>query len=87
MNKIVNLFLLVIIVFFFVNIFSYYLSNKNIKKINLNRTNIDQILNKKISNLSILDNDTDNVIIFNESFSKEIKKNKPRNFWNLLKNK
>ena len=49
--------------------------------------NIDQILNKKISNLSILDNDTDNVIIFNESFYKEIKKNKPRNFWNLLKNK
>ena len=87
MNKIVNLFLLVVLVFFFTNIFMYYLSSKNIKNINLNRSNIDQILNKKISNLPVLKNDTGNVIEFNKSFSNEIKKDKSRNFWNLLKNK
>ena len=87
MNKIVNLFLLIILVFFFTNIFSYYLSSKNIKNINLNRSNIDQILNKKISNLPVLKDVTGNVIEFNKSFSNEIKKDKSRNFWNLLKNK
>ena len=39
----------------------------------------------KISNLPILKNDTDNVIEFNEGFSNEIKNDKPRSFWNLLK--
>ena len=58
---------------------------KNIKNKEFNRNNIDQILNDKISNLPILTNDTDNVIEFNDGFSNEIKNDKPRSFWNLLK--
>ena len=41
--------------------------------------------NKKISDLPILENDTNNVIEFNDGFSDAIKNDKPRSFWNLLK--
>jgi len=51
----------------------------------LNRSNIEEILKNKISNLPILENDTQNVIEFNSSFSEEIKNNEPRSFWDLLK--
>ena len=43
------------------------------------------IRNTKISGLPILKNDTDNVIEFNDGFSNEMKDDKPRSFWNLLK--
>jgi len=85
MYKIINLFFLIIIFLFFFNIYKYYSSNKNIKNVNLNRSNIEEILKTKISNIPILENDTNNVIEFNSSFSEEIKDNKSRSFWNLLK--
>tara|TARA_X000001036_G_scaffold336831_1_gene315788 strand:+ start:471 stop:734 length:264 start_codon:yes stop_codon:yes gene_type:complete len=85
MYKIINLFFLIIIFLFFFNIYNFYSSNKNIKNINLNRSNIEEILKTKISNIPILENDTNNVIEFNSSFSEEIKDNKSRSFWNLLK--
>ena len=85
MYKIINLFFLIIIFLFFLNIYKYYSSNKNIKNVNLNRSNIEEILKTKISNIPILENDTNNVIEFNSSFSEEIKDNKSRSFWNLLK--
>ena len=85
MYKIINLFFLIIILLFFFNVYNYYSSNKNIKNINLNRSNIEEIIKTKISNIPILENDTNNVIEFNSSFSEEIKDNKPRSFWNLLK--
>ena len=85
MYKIVNLFFVIVTFLFFFNIYNYYSSNKNIKNINLNRSNIEEIVKTKISNIPILENDTNNVIEFNSSFSEEIKDNKPRSFWNLLK--
>ena len=85
MYKIINLFFLIIIFLFFLNIYKYYSSNKNIKNINLNRSNIEEIIKTKISNIPILENDTNNVIEFNSSFFEEIKDNKSRSFWNLLK--
>ena len=85
MYKIINLFFVTIVFLFFFNVYKYYSSNKNIKNINLNRSNIEEIVTTKISNIPILENDTDNVIEFNSSFSEEIKDNKPRSFWNLLK--
>ena len=85
MNKIVNIFLFVIISFFFLNIYKYYSSKKNINSKEFNRKNINQIINKKISNLPILNNDTNNIIIFNDGYSNEIKNDKTRSFWNLLK--
>ena len=87
MNKIVNLFFLIVFIIFFYNIYNHYSSDKNIKDINLNRSNIDEILKDKISSLTILENDTNNVIEFNSSFSEEINNNETRSFWNLLKSK
>ena len=87
MNKIINLFFLFVVLIFFYNIFNYYSSDKNIKNINIKRSNIDIILKNNTSNLTVLDNDTNNVVEFNTSFSEEINNNEPRSFWNLLKYK
>ena len=84
MQKILSIFFLILVIIFFGSTYKYYSSNKNIKKKEFNRNNIDQILNNKILNLPILRNDTDNVIEFNDGFN-EIKNDKPKNFWNLLK--
>tara|TARA_B100002051_G_C16243294_1_gene396031 strand:- start:288 stop:551 length:264 start_codon:yes stop_codon:yes gene_type:complete len=85
MQKIISIFFLILVIIFFGSTFKYYSSNKNIKNKEFNRNNINQILNDRISNLPILMNDTDNVIEFNDGFSNEIKNDKPRSFWNLLK--
>ena len=85
MQKFLSIFFLILIIIFFGSTYKYYSSSKNIKNKEYNRNNIDQILNDKISNLPILKNDTDNVIEFNDGFSNEIKNDKPRSFWNLLK--
>ena len=85
MTKLINSFLaLIILIFFFIK-YKYYSSNKNVEVKNFNRNNIDEIINTKISNLPILDSDTSNVIEFNDGFSNEIKNDKSRSFWNLLK--
>ena len=85
MQKFVSIFFLILVIMFFGTTYKFYSSNKNIKDKEFNRNNIDQILNDKISDLPILKNDTDNVIEFNDGFSNEIKNDKPRSFWNLLK--
>tara|TARA_Y100000817_G_C16516056_1_gene393399 strand:- start:44 stop:307 length:264 start_codon:yes stop_codon:yes gene_type:complete len=85
MYKIINLIFIIVFLLFFFNIYNYYSSNKNIKNINLTRSNIEEILKEKTSNLTVLENDTDNVIEFNSTFSEEIKSNEKRSFWNLLK--
>ena len=85
MQKIVSIVFIILIIIFFGSTYKYYSSNKNIKNKDFNRNNINQLLNEKISNLPILKNDTDNVIEFNDGFSNEIKNDKPRSFWNLLK--
>ena len=85
MQKFLSILFLILIIIFFGSTYKYYSSNKNIKNKEFNRNNIDQILNDKISNLPILMSDTDNVIEFNDGFSNEIKNDKPRSFWNLLK--
>ena len=85
MTKLINIFFLSIILVFFFLTYRYYASNKNIEIKNYNRANINEIINKKISNLPVLNSDTSNVIEFNDGYSNEIKNNKPRGFWNLLK--
>jgi len=81
-----NFFFLIILIFF-LSIYKYYSSNKNIDSKEFNRKNIDSIINTKISNLPTLNNDTNNVIIFNDGYTEEIKNDKIRSFWNLLKNR
>ena len=85
MYKIINLIFIIVFLLFFFSIYNYYSPNKNIKKINLTRSNIEEILKEKTSNLTVLENDTDNVIEFNTTFSEEIESNEKRSFWNLLK--
>ena len=85
MNKVIKIFSFILVILFFSSTYKFYSSNKNIKTKDYNRDNIDQIINSKILNLRILDNDTNNVIKFNDGFSNEIKNDKPRSFWNLLK--
>ena len=85
MKKIINIFILSLILVFFFLTYRYYSSNKNIEAKDFNRMNINEIINKKISNLPILNNDTSNVIEFNDGYSNKIKNDKPRSFWNLLK--
>ena len=87
MIKILNMFLLIIIISFIFSIYKYYSSNTNVEARNYNRSNIDEILEEKISNLPVLANDTNNIIEFNDSFEKEITNEKKRSFWELLKNK
>ena len=77
--------MILLIVFLSSLFFKYYSSNKNLSNKNYNRLNIDQIINEKINNLPILDNDTNNVVEFNDSLDDEINNNKKRNFWDLFK--
>ena len=87
MKKVINIFLSCLILVFFLLAYKYYSSQKNIEAKDFNRNNINEIINKKISNLPILKNDTNDVIEFNDSFPNEIKDDKKRSFWNLLKSK
>ena len=76
--------LLAIICFIF-TIYKYYSSNININIKDYNRSNINEILKNKITNLPILANDTNNVIEFNNSIENKTNDKKKRSFWNLLK--
>tara|TARA_B100000212_G_C27239436_1_gene475201 strand:- start:431 stop:691 length:261 start_codon:yes stop_codon:yes gene_type:complete len=84
MYKALNVLMLILVIFFIVNIFMHYSSKKNINAKNYNRLNANQILKEKISNLPILANDTDNVIEFNDSIETDFKNEKKRSFWKLL---
>ena len=85
MYKVFNIFMILLISIFIFFIFKYYSSNKNLNNKNYNRLNIDQIISEKTNNLPILENDTYNVVEFNDSFNEEINNNKKRNFWELFK--
>ncbi len=84
-----NLFLITIIilvVLFFYYVFNEYNSESNKAKINKNRLNIENTLLEEKKNLTILPNDTNNVIEYNSGLTNAQKKIK-RSFWDLLKNK
>ena len=85
MYKYTNLIMSLMIILFVYFILNYYLSNKNIKAKNYNRSNINQILKEKISNLPVIENDTNNVIEFKDVLKNDINENKKRSFWDLLK--
>jgi len=74
----------IIILLFVYLLFTIYFSEENIKKIKKNRVNIENSFKDYLSNLPILENDTNNVITYNSSEFLE-KKIKKRKFWELLK--
>ena len=85
MYKIINLFMLFLVALFILTISKYYFSNKNLDNKSYNRSNIDEILKEKIADLKVLENDTNNIIEFNNSLEGETNEEKKRNFWDLLK--
>ena len=74
----------IIILLFVYLLFAIYFSEENIKKIKKNRVNIENSFKDYLSNLPTLENDTNDVIIYNSSEFLE-KKIKKRKFWELLK--
>ncbi len=82
-----NITIFVLIILFSIFVISHYLSEKNKKKISLNRTNIDSNIYKKIENLPILKNDTNNIIEYNSGFQLNDEKKVKRKFWDLIKSK
>jgi hypothetical protein len=87
MQKTLNIFFILSISLFFWSSYKYYSSIKNLKNKEYNLHNIDEIIEKKITNLPVLYNDTNNIIEFNNSIAGEENNDKPRSFWNLLKSK
>ena len=88
MYKVFNFLLFSLIIIFMLSVFKYYTSSKNIVSKDYNRSNVDQILKEKTSNLPVLKNDTNNVIVFNDLFENEMNEGKKkRSFWELLKSK
>jgi len=82
-----HFFSVLIILFIFSFIFfiiSFYVSDKNKKKIDLNRANIYTKIDNRLSSLPLLKSDTQNVIEFNSVYDIESSKIK-REFWNLFK--
>ena len=74
----------IIILLFVYLLFAMYFSEENIKKIKKNHLHIENSFKDYLSNLPILENDTNDVIIYNSSEFLE-KKIKKRKFWELLK--
>jgi len=74
----------IIILLFVYLLFVIYFSEENIKKIEKNRVHIENSFKDYLSNLPILENDTNDVITYNSSEFLE-KKIKKRKFWELLK--
>jgi hypothetical protein len=74
----------IIILLFVYLLFAIYFSEENIKKIKKNRVHIENSFKDYLSNLPILENDTNNVITYNSSEFLE-KKIKKRKFLELLK--
>ena len=84
-KEIYKLIYFIIILLFVYLLFAIYFSEENIKKIKKNRVNIENSFKEYLSNLPILENDTNDVIIYNSSEFLE-KKIKKRKFFELLKN-
>ncbi len=74
----------IIILLFVYLLFAIYFSEENIKKIKKNRVHIENSFKDYLSDLPILENDTNDVIKYNSSEFLE-KKIKKRKFWELLK--
>ena len=74
-----NLFYLITSLIFLITIIFFYFSEENIKSTNKNRSFYLLSLNNKIEDLPILENDTQNIIIYRDDVEK-YKKNKKKIF-------
>ncbi len=84
-NNLVKFLIFIFILSFFITVFNFYFSEKNINLLKKNRNNIEIKLSENISNLPVLENDTNYIIEFNSGFNNTNKNSFKRNFWELLK--
>ena len=80
MYKFINILMFTVIIIFIYSVFDYYSSKKNIETKNYNRSNLDKIFKDKTSDLKVLENDTDNVIEFNNSLENQTNGEKKKKF-------
>ena len=85
MKKIINIITLLFIITFFFLIINYYFSNSHIKMIKLKRDSYD-IKNYNMTNLPVIEGDTQGIIEYNTGYNIDKSKNFKRSFWELFKN-
>ena len=83
-NKVFSILQFLLVIFFIFYISYYYFSDTNIDKIYKNRINLSLNLTKNAGELPLLNNDTNNIIEYQNS-DESMEKIKKRSFWNLLK--
>ena len=69
LKNFISIFISLIIISFFYFVFYNYFSEKNKNNIALNRLDTNKDLSNEISNIIVLDSDTDNVIEFNYGYN------------------
>tara|TARA_B100000963_G_C22308708_1_gene529059 strand:- start:360 stop:620 length:261 start_codon:yes stop_codon:yes gene_type:complete len=84
-KNIVKFFILTTVISFFIVVYNYYLSEKNINLVKNNRENLEIDLEKKNLDLPILENNIADAIEFNSGYNNTRKQNYKRNFWDLFK--
>ena len=84
-NKIKNIFFITFFLIFTSFIFKYYFSEQNILLINKSRISYEILSKNQNINLPILENDTNNVIVYINDLETFKKKSKKR-FWEKLIN-
>ena len=84
-SNLVKFLIFIFILSFFITVFNFYFSEKNINLLKKNRNNIEIKLADNISNLPVLENDTNYIIEFNSGFDNTNKNSFKRNFWELFK--
>jgi len=86
-KKIKNFIFLALFLIFFFLVAKYYFSEKNILFVNKTRSTYSLDKTKDYENLPILQNDTNNIIIYKNDLE-EFKKKRKKYFWEkLLSNK
>ena len=85
MKKLINITTLLFIITFFFLIIKYYFSNSHIEMIKVKRDNYD-IKNYNMTNLPVLESDTQGIIEYNTGYNINKSKNFKRSFWELFKN-
>ena len=84
LNKILTIIQFFVIFLFLILIIFYYFSDGNIEKINKNRVNLSSQIFQSLDQLPLLNNDTNNVIEYQNN-NTNMDKIKKRSFWDLLK--
>ena len=83
-KKVINLFFLLLFFIFLILTITFYFSDENIRKTNKFRSVYTLNLNKVITNLPLLKNDTSDIIQYKNDVEVFKKKKKNYTFWDLL---